>query len=207
MVQGEVLSNAHLLGTFHRLCRLLFHRIRPIMVFDGGVPEIKRQTVLARVRRRVDEEEQTRRTAKRLLQKQLAKRAMAVRNNPQWVPESLRNAHGAAALHPVKRTGRGSGRASSSVPSSSQATKKKGSACDAHTTPDNVEVPSPRRKERTKAQQRKEFDSSSLPSAGQPKSAVSTAQPATPTAAGKRKRMQMLREKLQKAHDKKVSLS
>jgi len=59
--QGEVLPNAHLLGTFRRLCRLLFHRIRPVMVFDGGVPEIKRQTVLARVRRRVDDEEQRRR--------------------------------------------------------------------------------------------------------------------------------------------------
>ena len=79
------MPNAHLIGTFHRVCRLLFHRIRPVMVFDGGVPEIKRQTVQARVRRRVDEAEQMHRTAKKLLQKQLAKRALAIRNNPQWV--------------------------------------------------------------------------------------------------------------------------
>eukprot|EP00750_Incisomonas_marina_P026878 INCI5959.4.p1 GENE.INCI5959.4~~INCI5959.4.p1 ORF type:complete len:1390 (-),score=299.17 INCI5959.4:1366-5535(-) len=100
--QGEIMPNAHLIGTFHRVCRLLFHRIRPVMVFDGGVPEIKRQTVQARVRRRVDEAEQMHRTAKKLLQKQLAKRALAIRNNPQWVPASLREAQGGSALHPRK---------------------------------------------------------------------------------------------------------
>ena len=34
---GEMIMNAHLLGTFRRICRLLFHRIRPIFVFDGGL--------------------------------------------------------------------------------------------------------------------------------------------------------------------------
>ncbi len=62
------MPNAHLLGTFHRLCRLLFHRIRPIMVFDGGAPEIKRQTLQARARRRMEEADAKQRSARKLLQ-------------------------------------------------------------------------------------------------------------------------------------------
>lgn len=31
-------------------CRLLFHRIRPVFVFDGSTPALKQQTVAARRR-------------------------------------------------------------------------------------------------------------------------------------------------------------
>lgn len=41
-----MLPNAHLLGLFHRLCKLLFYRIKPIFVFDGGIPALKRQTMV-----------------------------------------------------------------------------------------------------------------------------------------------------------------
>lgn len=50
--EGETLANAHLLGTFRRVLRLLFYRIRPIFVFDGGAPQLKRRTVLLRAQRR-----------------------------------------------------------------------------------------------------------------------------------------------------------
>lgn len=33
---GETIKNAHLLGFFRRICRLLFHRVRPVFVFDGA---------------------------------------------------------------------------------------------------------------------------------------------------------------------------
>ncbi|XP_034245331.1 DNA repair protein complementing XP-G cells [Thrips palmi] len=46
--RGAPLPNAHLLGLFHRVCKLLFYRIKPVFVFDGGVPLLKKQTIAAR---------------------------------------------------------------------------------------------------------------------------------------------------------------
>lgn len=48
--KGEMLHNAHLLGFFRRICRLLFHRIRPVFVFDGATPALKKRTTIARRR-------------------------------------------------------------------------------------------------------------------------------------------------------------
>ena len=46
--QGGALDNAHLLSLFHRICKLLFYRIKPVFVFDGGVPALKRHTLVSR---------------------------------------------------------------------------------------------------------------------------------------------------------------
>ena len=40
------LPNAHLVGVFHRVCKLLTYRIKPVFVFDGGVPSLKQQTLV-----------------------------------------------------------------------------------------------------------------------------------------------------------------
>ncbi|XP_055300272.1 DNA excision repair protein ERCC-5 [Sitodiplosis mosellana] len=47
---GATLPNAHLLGLFHRLCKLMYYRIKPVFVFDGGVPPLKRETIAKRAR-------------------------------------------------------------------------------------------------------------------------------------------------------------
>jgi len=55
--EGKTVRNAHLIGTFRRLAKLLFHRIKPVVVFDGGVPTLKRRTVeLRRLRRHLTEQ-------------------------------------------------------------------------------------------------------------------------------------------------------
>lgn len=46
--RGAPVPNAHLLGLFHRVCKLLFYKIKPVFVFDGGVPLLKKQTIAAR---------------------------------------------------------------------------------------------------------------------------------------------------------------
>ncbi|XP_045511657.1 DNA repair protein UVH3 isoform X1 [Colias croceus] len=46
--KGAPLPNAHLMGLFQRLCKLLYFRIKPIFVFDGGIPNLKRQTIAKR---------------------------------------------------------------------------------------------------------------------------------------------------------------
>ena len=44
--EGNSVQNAHLLTLFHRICKLLFFRIRPLFVFDGEAPLLKRQTLV-----------------------------------------------------------------------------------------------------------------------------------------------------------------
>ncbi|KAL0273532.1 UNVERIFIED_CONTAM: hypothetical protein PYX00_006165 [Menopon gallinae] len=45
---GAPVAVAHLLILFHRLCKLLFYQIKPVFVFDGGVPALKRETMATR---------------------------------------------------------------------------------------------------------------------------------------------------------------
>ena len=44
---GDPVYNAHLIVIFQRLCKLLFYKVRPIFVFDGGVPELKKKTIVS----------------------------------------------------------------------------------------------------------------------------------------------------------------
>jgi 5'-3' exonuclease len=43
---GRALSNAHVLGFLRRITKLLFYGIKPIFVFDGGAPALKRTTLV-----------------------------------------------------------------------------------------------------------------------------------------------------------------
>lgn len=45
--EGNELRNGHLLGFFRRLCKLLFFDIKPVFVFDGGAPTLKRITIVS----------------------------------------------------------------------------------------------------------------------------------------------------------------
>ncbi|XP_036150142.1 DNA repair protein complementing XP-G cells homolog isoform X2 [Monomorium pharaonis] len=40
--------NAHLFGLFTRICKLLYYKIKPVFVFDGGVPMLKKNTIASR---------------------------------------------------------------------------------------------------------------------------------------------------------------
>ncbi|GFQ04377.1 DNA repair protein uvh3 [Phtheirospermum japonicum] len=65
--KGEMVRNAHILGFFRRICKLLFLRTRPVFVFDGGTPALKRRTVIARRRQRENAQAKIRKTAEKLL--------------------------------------------------------------------------------------------------------------------------------------------
>ncbi|ODN82036.1 hypothetical protein, variant [Cryptococcus amylolentus CBS 6039] len=49
---GRVLVNAHVLGFLRRINKLLFHGIKPVFVFDGGAPALKRSTIAERKRKK-----------------------------------------------------------------------------------------------------------------------------------------------------------
>lgn len=72
--EGNALRNSHVVGFFRRICKLLYFGIKPVFVFDGGAPVLKRQTVLGRKKRREGRREDAARTAGRLLAVQMKKR-------------------------------------------------------------------------------------------------------------------------------------
>ncbi|CAO3570307.1 unnamed protein product [Mortierella alpina] len=76
---GQVLGNAHVLGFFRRICKLLYYNIKPIFVFDGGTPALKRMTILERRKRKRHDENMVKRTAEKLLAAQLRLRALEQR--------------------------------------------------------------------------------------------------------------------------------
>ncbi|NWU49050.1 ERCC5 protein, partial [Dromas ardeola] len=65
--RGNSIQNAHLLTLFHRLCKLLFFRIRPVFVFDGEAPLLKRQTLAKRRQRKEIASSDSRKTTEKLL--------------------------------------------------------------------------------------------------------------------------------------------
>lgn len=69
--KGEMIRNAHLVGFFRRICKLLFLRVKPVFVFDGATPALKRRTVIARRRQRENAHTKIRKTAEKLLLNQL----------------------------------------------------------------------------------------------------------------------------------------
>ncbi len=57
-------------------CRLLFHHVRPVFVFDGAAPALKRSTHIARRQRREEQNSALRRTAEKLLLNQIKAHAV-----------------------------------------------------------------------------------------------------------------------------------
>ncbi|KAI4282922.1 MAG: hypothetical protein L6R35_005287 [Caloplaca aegaea] len=73
--EGNALRNSHVVGFFRRICKLLFFGIKPVFVFDGGAPALKRETISGRKQRREGRREDAVRTAGRLLAVQMQRRA------------------------------------------------------------------------------------------------------------------------------------
>lgn len=73
--EGNALRNSHIVGFFRRVCKLLFIGIKPVFVFDGGAPALKRQTINNRKSRREGRREDAVRTAGKLLAIQMQRAA------------------------------------------------------------------------------------------------------------------------------------
>ncbi|POS87374.1 hypothetical protein EPUL_002670 [Erysiphe pulchra] len=72
--EGNALPNSHIVGFFRRICKLLYFGIKPVFVFDGGAPVLKRQTIQSRKQRREGRREDAVRTAGKLLAVQMKRR-------------------------------------------------------------------------------------------------------------------------------------
>uniref|UniRef100_A0A0E0KA92 DNA repair protein UVH3 n=1 Tax=Oryza punctata TaxID=4537 RepID=A0A0E0KA92_ORYPU len=74
--KGDMIRDAHLLGFLRRICKLLFLRARPVFVFDGATPALKRRTLAARRRHRDAAQAKVRKTAEKLLLSHLKARKL-----------------------------------------------------------------------------------------------------------------------------------
>ncbi|CAO0794715.1 unnamed protein product [Mucor circinelloides] len=74
--EGNALRNGHLMGFFRRICKLLFFDIKPVFVFDGGAPTLKRSTIRERRKRREGVKENLKVTAKKILSAQVKSRVL-----------------------------------------------------------------------------------------------------------------------------------
>ena len=73
---GKVVKNAHLIGSIRRILKLLFHRIRPIFVFDGDTPHLKKNTTSRRRKIRERQEENYVKAAQKILVLQMKQAAL-----------------------------------------------------------------------------------------------------------------------------------
>ncbi|XP_058885478.1 DNA excision repair protein ERCC-5 homolog isoform X1 [Acipenser ruthenus] len=90
---GNSVHNAHLLTLFNRLCKLLFFRIRPVFVFDGDAPLLKKQTLASRRQRKEEAVKESKETSEKLLKTFLKRQAIkaALGNRSQETLPSISN--------------------------------------------------------------------------------------------------------------------
>ncbi|XP_071489512.1 DNA excision repair protein ERCC-5-like [Diadema antillarum] len=69
-------ANPHLQVLFSRICKLLFYRIKPVFVFDGTPPQIKRQTLAARRQRKQLAAAQSENTSEKIIKNFLKSHAV-----------------------------------------------------------------------------------------------------------------------------------
>lgn len=81
--EGNSMPQAHIVGFFRRICKLLYFGIYPIFVFDGGAPALKRQTINQRRERREGKKESKEQTARKLLAIQVHRKADQAKYRPK----------------------------------------------------------------------------------------------------------------------------
>ncbi|KAI8076524.1 uncharacterized protein B0P05DRAFT_512031 [Gilbertella persicaria] len=81
--EGQALRNGHLLGFFRRICKLLFFDIKPVFVFDGGAPSLKRNTIRERRKRREGIKTNLKATARKILSAQVKSRVLLEQEKKQ----------------------------------------------------------------------------------------------------------------------------
>ncbi|KAG8733360.1 DNA repair protein rad2 [Ceratobasidium sp. 423] len=74
--EGRALVNAHILGFLRRISKLLFYGIKPVFVFDGGAPVLKRNTIAERKKRKSGAAASHAKVAEKLLAAQLRREAL-----------------------------------------------------------------------------------------------------------------------------------
>lgn len=90
---GKMIKNAHLIGTLRRVLKLLFHKIRPVFVFDGMTPALKYNTVKARRHNTEKNEVNKKIAAQRLFRAQLKQHVLTTMKRAAEADNQSSGAH------------------------------------------------------------------------------------------------------------------
>lgn len=103
--QGNAVPHAHLLGLYHRICKLLFYRIKPVFVFDGAPPQLKKDTLARRRMKRSKDSKAAKVASQKILGNYLQRQAVAQRLQRQT--QAMENVAkiGTEGLHQLIRNG------------------------------------------------------------------------------------------------------
>eukprot|EP00282_Hemiselmis_andersenii_P030303 CAMPEP_0169454110 /NCGR_PEP_ID=MMETSP1042-20121227/15105_1 /TAXON_ID=464988 /ORGANISM="Hemiselmis andersenii, Strain CCMP1180" /LENGTH=176 /DNA_ID=CAMNT_0009566165 /DNA_START=72 /DNA_END=598 /DNA_ORIENTATION=- len=117
---GSMQAGAHLKGMFHRLCKLLSLKVKPVIVFDGVMPALKRKTNEARRKLQSRSKGMITKLAEQLLRNKIKAHSLAVQdakkereaaarddaeNGKQKAPLDFSNPHNTSASNPPKSSG------------------------------------------------------------------------------------------------------
>lgn len=103
--EGNPIPNAHLSVLFNRICKLLYYRIKPVFVFDGAAPTIKKIALNQRKERRDENLERKDKISKKLLENLLKQYAIAAvsRSEPGNSVEMSSSALNTSVEHDIFR--------------------------------------------------------------------------------------------------------
>ncbi|SCU79618.1 LADA_0B01970g1_1 [Lachancea dasiensis] len=76
--EGNAMRYSHVVGFYRRICKLLYFGVKPVFVFDGGAPTLKRRTIQQRKERRQGRRDNAANTARKLLARQLQKEKLPI---------------------------------------------------------------------------------------------------------------------------------
>lgn len=65
---GHASQTAHLVSLFNRICKLLYHGIKPVFVFDGKAPALKQKTLRERRDRKTENVRESKKANEKILQ-------------------------------------------------------------------------------------------------------------------------------------------
>ena len=86
--QGNLLNGAHIQGFFRRILKLLYYNVRPLFVFDGAAPALKKRTIAKRQERKASQSQSAKNTASQLLKARMQLYALDGTANPLISPST-----------------------------------------------------------------------------------------------------------------------
>lgn len=78
--QGNLVANAHIRGMVSRILKMLQYGIRPVFIFDGATPAIKKKTTMSRRKIREESETKLRKVAQQLLLNRIKQQAIQAKS-------------------------------------------------------------------------------------------------------------------------------